>query len=94
MQVTDVRVVKSQTENSSRVKATASVTLDNDFAVHGIKIIAGEASNFISFPSRKMINGEYRDIAHPINAEMRQVLEDAVLKAYHEALAQLEVAAE
>lgn len=83
MQVTDVRVVKSQTENSSRVKATASVTLDNEFAVHGIKIIAGEASNFISFPSRKMINGEYRDIAHPINAETREKIQDAILEAYN-----------
>ena len=83
MQVTDVRVVKSQAENSSRVKATASVTLDNEFAVHGIKIIAGEASNFISFPSRKMINGEYRDIAHPINAETREKIQDAILEAYN-----------
>lgn len=83
MQVTDVRVVKSQTENSSRVKATASVTLDNEFAVHGIKIIAGEASNFISFPSRKMANGEYRDIAHPINAETREKIQDAILEAYN-----------
>lgn len=83
MQVTDVRVVKSQTENSSRVKATASVTLDSEFAVHGIKIIAGEASNFISFPSRKMANGEYRDIAHPINAETREKIQDAILEAYN-----------
>lgn len=83
MQVTDVRIVKSQTENSSRVKATASVTLDNEFAVHGIKIIAGEASNFISFPSRKTVNGEYRDIAHPINAETREKIQDAILEAYN-----------
>lgn len=83
MQVTDVRVQKTLSENSGRVKGTASVTLDGEFAVHGIKIIAGEASNFISFPSRKMANGEYKDIAHPINSETREKIQDAILEAYN-----------
>ena len=92
MTITDVRVRKIASEG--KMKAIVSVTFDNEFVVHDIKVIEGQNGLFIAMPSRKVGEGNFRDIAHPINAEMRQVLEDAVLKAYHEALAQLEVAAE
>ena len=92
MQITDVRVRKLSEEG--KMRGIVSVTFDNAFVVHDIKIIEGQNGLFIAMPSRKVSEGEFRDIAHPINAEMRQVVEDAVLKAYHEAVAQLEVAAE
>ena len=92
MQITDVRVRKVAKEG--KLKAVVSITIDDEFVVHDIKVIEGHNGLFIAMPSRKVGEGNFRDIAHPINAEMRQVLEDAVLKAYHEALAQLEVAAE
>ena len=93
MKITSVNVRKIE-KDGSRMKGIASVLLDDAFAVHDIRIIEGDNGLFIAMPSRKVGEGNFRDIAHPINAEMRQVLEDAVLKAYHEALAQLEVAAE
>ena len=89
MNITDVRVRKITDEG--KMKCIVSITFDNLFVVH---VIEGQNGLFIAMPSRKVGEGNFRDIAHPINAEMRQVLEDAVLKAYHEALAQLEVAAE
>jgi stage V sporulation protein G len=92
MQITDVRVRKIASQN--RMKAIASVTFDDVFVVHDIKVIEGHNGLFIAMPSRKIGEGNFRDIAHPINAEMRQLLEDEVLKAYHEAVSQLEVAAE
>ena len=92
MQVTDVRV--RRVEKEGKMTAIVSITLDNEFVIHDIKVIEGEKGLFIAMPSRKVGEGNFRDIAHPINAEMRQVVEDAVLKAYHEAVAQLEVAAE
>ena len=92
MQITDIRVRRINADG--RMKAVVSVTFDDAFVIHDIKVIEGHNGLFIAMPSRKVGEGNFRDIAHPINAEMRQVLEDAVLKAYHEALAQLEVAAE
>ena len=93
MKITSVTVKKIDKENS-RMKGIASVVLDDCFAVHDIRIIEGDNGLFIAMPSRQTSTGGYRDIAHPINAEMRQIVEDAVLTAYHEAVAQLEVAAE
>ena len=93
MKITSVNVRITEKENS-RMKGIASIIIDDCFAVHDIRIIEGNEGLFIAMPSRKVGEGNFRDIANPINAEMRQVLEDAVLKAYHEALAQLEVAAE
>ena len=92
MNITDVRIRKISAEG--KMKAIVSVTFENQFVVHDIKVIEGQNGLFIAMPSRKTPDGEFKDIAHPINAEMRQVVEDAVLKAYHEAVAQLEVAAE
>ena len=63
----------------------ASITIDDCFVIHDIKIIEGKESLFIAMPSRKTKEGEYKDIAHPINSETRQMLSDAVLKAYNNA---------
>ena len=84
MQITDVRVRKLN-RNDGRKLAVASVTLDNEFVVHDINVIDGDRGLFISMPSRRMPNGEYRDIAHPITAEARQKIQDAVLNTYEEA---------
>lgn len=84
MQITDVRVRKLN-RNDGRKLAVASITLDNEFVVHDINVIDGDRGLFISMPSRRMPNGEYRDIAHPITAETRQKIQDAVLNAYEEA---------
>lgn len=92
MKITDVRVRKLTDEG--KMKCIVSVTFNNLFVIHDIKVIEGHNGLFIAMPSRKIGEGNFRDIAHPINAEMRQVLEDEVLKAYNEALGQLEVAAE
>ena len=69
MQITDVRLRKVNSEN--RMKAVASVTFDNEFVIHDIKVIESQNGLFIAMPSRKTPNGEYRDIPHPINAETR-----------------------
>lgn len=84
MQITDVRVRKLN-RNDGRKLAVASITLDNEFVVHDINVIDGDKGLFISMPSRRMPNGEYRDIAHPITAETRQKIQDAILNAYEEA---------
>ena len=67
MQVTDVRV--RRIEKEGKMKAIVSITLDNEFVIHDIKVIEGEKGLFIAMPSRKAADGEYRDIAHPINSE-------------------------
>jgi stage V sporulation protein G len=92
MQITDVRVRKLTDEG--KMKCIVSVTFNNLFVIHDIKVIEGHTGLFIAMPSRKIGEGNFRDIAHPINSEMRQILEDEVLKAYNEALSTLEVAAE
>ena len=84
MKITSVNVRKIEKE-SSRMKGIASVLLDDSFAVHDIRIIEGEKGLFIAMPSKKTPNGGYRDIAHPINPEVRSMFEDAILKAYEEA---------
>ncbi len=80
MQITDVRLRKVNSEN--RMKAVASVTFDNEFAVHDIKVIESQNGLFIAMPSRKTPSGEFKDIAHPINAETREKIQAAVLEAY------------
>lgn len=92
MKITDVRVRKLTDEG--KMNCIVSLTFDNLFVVHDIKVIEGHNGLFIAMPSRKIGEGNFRDIAHPINAEMRQMLEEEVLKAYQEAISQLEVAAE
>ena len=80
MQITDVRLRKVNSEN--RMKAVASVTFDNEFAVHDIKVIEGPEGLFIAMPSKKIPNGDFKDIAHPINSETRKKIEDAILAKY------------
>ena len=77
MQVTDVRVRKLTKEG--KMRAVVSVTFDNEFVVHDIKIIEGEKGLFIAMPSKKATDGEYRDIAHPINSETRDKLQRIIL---------------
>ncbi|WFD10485.1 septation regulator SpoVG [Tepidibacter hydrothermalis] len=92
MEITDVRVRKIT--DDGKMKGIVSVTFNNLFVVHDIKIIEGQNGLFIAMPSRKITEGEFRDIAHPINSHMRQILQDSILNAYEEALAKMEVAME
>ena len=84
MKITSVNVRKIDKEGS-RMKGIASVLLDDSFAVHDIRIIEREKGLFIAMPSKKTPTGDYRDIAHPINPEVRSMFEEAILKAYEEA---------
>lgn len=84
MKITSVNVRKFSKEGS-RMRGIASVLLDDSFAVHDIRIIEGEKGLFIAMPSKKTPSGEYRDIAHPINPEVRSMFEEAIFKAYEEA---------
>jgi stage V sporulation protein G len=77
--ITEVRVALKDEE---RLKAFASITLDNAFVIRGLKVISGNNGYFVSMPSRKRKDGTYQDIAHPINNETRKQIEDAVLDAY------------
>ena len=82
MKITSVTVRKIDKENS-RMKGIASVLLDDSFAVHDIRIIEGDSGLFIAMPSRKTPTGGYRDIAHPINPEVRTMFENAILEEYN-----------
>ena len=84
MKITSVNVRKIDKEGS-RMRGIASVLLDDSFAVHDIRIIEGEKGLFIAMPSKKTPTGEYRDIAHPINPEVRSMFEEAILDAYEKA---------
>ncbi len=84
MKITTVNVRKIDKEGS-RMKGIASVLLDDSFAVHDIRIIEGDNGLFIAMPSRKVATGGYRDIAHPINPEVRAMFEEAILDAYNKA---------
>ena len=83
MNITDVRVRK--VAKQGKMRAIVSITLDNEFVVHDIKVIEGERGLFIAMPSKKSSDGEYRDIAHPINSDTRKVLQDTILEAYDKA---------
>ncbi|HHX51817.1 MAG TPA: septation regulator SpoVG [Clostridia bacterium] len=84
MNITDVRVRKINQEG--KMKAVVSVTFDDAFVVHDVKVVEGQNGLFVAMPSRKTPDGEYRDIAHPISASARSVIQEAVLKAYQEAI--------
>lgn len=86
MTITDVRVRKIASEG--KMKAIVSVTFDNEFVVHDIKVIEGQNGLFIAMPSRKTPDGEFKDIAHPINTEAREKIQSAILEAYQKALAE------
>lgn len=92
MNITDVRVRK--VAKDGKMKAVVSITIDDEFVVHDIKVIEGEKGLFIAMPSRKASDGEYRDIAHPINSETRNEIQDIILRKYEEMIAQEEAEAE
>ncbi len=83
LNITDIKVRKIQTENG-KLKAIASITIDDCFAIHDIKVIAGDSGDFIAMPSRKTPDGEYKDIVHPINTETREFIKEKILTAYAE----------
>lgn len=80
MQITDVRIRKVAKEG--KMKAVVSITIDNEFVIHDIKVIEGEKGLFIAMPSRKAADGEYRDIAHPINSDTRNMIQTLILEQY------------
>ena len=82
MQITDIRIRKMEKE--SKMKAVVSVTFDDEFVVHDIKIIDGDKGLFIAMPSRKGTDGDYKDIAHPIRSNVREKLQEMILKKYEE----------
>ena len=84
MNITDVRVRKVAKEG--KMKAVVSITIDDEFVVHDIKVIEGEKGLFIAMPSRRSADGEYRDIAHPINSSTRDRMQDIILGKYEEML--------
>lgn len=84
MNITDVRVRKMTKEG--KMKAVVSITIDDEFVVHDIKVIDGEKGLFIAMPSRKASDGEYRDIAHPINSVTRDKIQKMILESYEKAL--------
>ena len=88
MNITDVRVRKMTKEG--KMKAVVSITIDNEFVVHDIKVVEGD----IAMPSRKAADGEYRDIAHPINSDTRSNIQKIVLDAYEKALLEPEISEE
>ncbi len=81
MEITDVRVKKLNSDN--RLKAIAAITIDDCFVVHELRIIDGKEGLFVAMPSRKMPNGEFKDVAHPINQETRDRIESVVIEAFN-----------
>jgi stage V sporulation protein G len=81
MKITDVRV--RRVEGETRLKGVASITIDEAFAVHELRIIEGNEGLFVAMPSRKAADGTFRDIAHPINVEARKMVEEVVLEAFN-----------
>lgn len=84
MQITDVRVRKITKEG--KMRAIVSITIDEEFVIHGIKVIEGDKGLFIAMPSKKATDGEYRDIAHPINSSTREKIQTIILDRYQKAL--------
>jgi len=84
MEVTDVRIRAVKSE--SRMKAVSSITLDDEFVIHDIRVIDGHNGLFVAMPSKRTPDGEFRDIAHPINSNMRAKIQDAVLAKYEQIL--------
>ena len=84
MQITDVRIRKIATDG--KMKAIVSVTFDNEFVVHDIKVIEGQNGLFIAMPSRKTPDGEFKDIAHPINTDTREKIQTSILETYEKVI--------
>ncbi len=83
MEITEIRVTL---RNEERLRGFVNVTFDDAFVVRGMKVIAGDTGYFLAMPSRRRIDGTHQDIAHPVNATMRQTLEEKVLEAFHKEL--------
>lgn len=92
MKITDVRVRKAVKEG--KVKAHVSITLDDEFVIHDMKVIEGKKGMFVAMPSRRTADGQYRDIAHPINTEARNWIQELVLREYEKAAEEPEEALE
>ena len=92
MNITDVRVRRVAKEG--KMKAVVSITIDEEFVVHDIKVIEGEKGLFIAMPSRKATDGEYRDIAHPFNSDTRERIQGIILQKYEQVLAEEPMEAE
>ena len=82
MEITDIRIRKINTD--SRLKAVASITIDNCFAIHELRVIEGKEGLFVAMPSRQVSDGTFKDIAHPINAETREKIQSAIIEKYNE----------
>lgn len=85
MKISDVRI-RLVNKEDNKLKAVASITLDDCFVVHDIKVIEATEGVFIAMPSRKTNDGEYKDIAHPLNTETREYMKQAILTAYYDEL--------
>ncbi|WP_422479539.1 septation regulator SpoVG [Pleomorphochaeta sp. DL1XJH-081] len=83
MEITDVRVRKITSEG--KLRAYATITFDNQFVIHNLKVIDGKSGLFVAMPSRKTKSGEFKDVAHPISSDFRAVMQDAILEAYEDA---------
>lgn len=83
MQITDIRVRKESSRG--KMKAKIDITIDDAFVIHDVKVIETDKGTFIAMPSKKLPNGEYKDVAHPINTETREMLQKAILEKYNEA---------
>jgi stage V sporulation protein G len=83
MEITDIRIRSVQGNTTNKMKAVVSVTFDNEFVVHDIKVIESATGIFIAMPSRKTPDGEFKDIAHPINAKARDKIQTAILEKYN-----------
>lgn len=92
MQITDIRVRKVL--DDGKMKGVVSVTFDNEFVIHDIKVIEGKNGYFVAMPSKRLSEGGFKDIAHPINMQSREMLQDAILRAYDEAKSLAEVSAD
>ncbi len=86
MKISDVRI-RIVKNDSSKIKASASITIDDCFVVHDIKVIEGKEGYFIAMPNRKTPDGDFKDTVHPLNTETREMIRDIVLKAFNEAKA-------
>ena len=85
MKISDVRI-RLVNKEDNKLKAVASITIDDCFVIHDIKVIEADSGSFIAMPSRKTNDGEYKDIAHPLNTETRETLKTAILTAYYDEL--------
>ena len=91
MKITDIRIrIGRQTENIERLKAYADITFDESFVIHGLKIIDGQNGLFVAMPSRRMSNGEFKDIVHPIKPELRAEITKVILEKFEQEKAAIE----